>query len=117
MRSIFFETPSIEKMIFGASSGLAMVGQRLGFRGYFKPPEHRQGLKAVFPTHCLRRPQAGAKRRALRAAEDRTAKIGQQLHATDARGFTLRHAGNRRSDRGRDATRAATGTAVHAIAG
>ena len=66
-----------------------------------RQPSHR--LIARCPTHLQFRPQRRAERGALRLAEQPTSQVVVQLYAGHARRFAVRHAGDGRGDRGRDA--------------
>lgn len=75
--------------------------------------QHRHRFIARCSAHLPLRPQRGAEPRTLGQAEQSAAQLVVQLHAGDAGGFAVRHARNRRGDRGRDAAGAAARAAVH----
>ncbi len=77
--------------------------------------QHRQNLHrlvAMRAAHVRLRAEAGAEGRAFGAAEEAAAVGVVELHAGDAGGFAVGHAGEGAGDRGRDAASAAAGAAV-----
>ncbi len=94
-------------------SSLSVFASRC--RGPLQRAENPQGFVTRRPTHVFVGSQAGAESRALRPAEKRTAVIGQQLHARDARRLAVGHARDWRIDRRCDTARAATGAALHVL--
>ncbi|BCK88854.1 hypothetical protein MIZ01_2660 [Sideroxyarcus emersonii] len=81
-------------------------------RGLFqlRQPTHR--IFARRSAHLGRRLQPAAKGRSLRLAKDFAAQLVIQLHARHPGRLAVRHAGQGRSDGGRDAAGGAVGTAV-----
>ena len=73
----------------------------------FQLVEEGQGLRTVVSAHLQRRPQRRAEGGPFRLAEQLAAQVLIQLHAGHPGRLSLRHAGNRRGDRRRDATGAA----------
>jgi hypothetical protein len=84
-----------------------------GTGSLFKGLKVAKGSLPARPAHLLRRTQAHAHGRTLRFSEERAAVVGQELHARDARGLSVWHAGNRRTDRRRDAARSTLRAALH----
>lgn len=72
-----------------------------------------QSFPTIYSAHLLCWSQAKAYGRPLWLTKQSTSHIREQLNTRDPRRFAVRHAGDRRGDRGRDATRATVGPAIH----
>jgi hypothetical protein len=82
-------------------------------RGLLPPTDQTNGIRLIAATDILSRDKAPADRRALGLAEQIAQQFDRQMQATFSGGLAIWHAGNGRSDGGRDAAGTTSRTAVH----
>jgi hypothetical protein len=98
-------------MFIGSLIGLAPSWEIDGRSQPVEPLKIGQGMNPVGPAHLGRRLQAAADCRAFRLPEDTTAIVLIELYATHAGRFSVRHTGDCRCDRRRNAAGATAAAA------
>lgn len=86
---------------------------RRGARFMFEPFQIAHGVRERFAAHFPRRAQTRADRGTFGRIENGAAVIIRQLRAAHARGLAVRHSGDGRRNRKRNAARATANAAIH----